>query len=114
MKIQEFGDVAAFVNDNGGTLWIWLDPHMGMGGPAVIYLLAATERPGTSRATNRLKSARRPHKFRSFPAEGYELLMDTGAFDPPQELHLVMKRFPKRRVDAFWNGQIFVDDEIRH
>jgi hypothetical protein len=114
VKIVQEGDVAGFVNERGGKLWIWLDPHRGLGGPAIIYLLTATERPGSSKATNRLKSARRPHRFHPFPGDGYEILLDHGAFDPPEELHLVMKRYPKRRVDAYWNGAIFVDDEIRH
>lgn len=114
MKIVEVGDVAGFANDNGGTLWLWLDPHGGLGGPALIYVNVATERPGTTRATNKIRSARRPHRFSTHEQDGYRILFDTGAFDPPQELHLVVKRFPKRHVEAFWNGIIFVDDEIRH
>jgi hypothetical protein len=114
VKILEVGDVAGFVEANGGKLWIWLDPHGGLGGPALIYLNAATERPGSTRATSRIRSARRPHRFRTYERDGYKMLFDTGAFDPPEELHLVVKRFPKRHVEAFWNGAIFVDDEIRH
>lgn len=112
MKIVEVGDVAGFVNARGGRLWVWLDPHGGMGGPAVIYLLTATERPGTSKATRKLRSARRAHRFRNVPHGAFEIALDPGTFDPPEELHLVVKRFPKPRVDAFWNGAIFVDDEM--
>ena len=107
-------DTTRFVEANGGKLWIWLDPHGGLGGPALIYLNAATERPGSTRATSRIRSALRPHRFRTYERDGYKMLFDTGAFDPPEELHLVVKRFPKRHVEAFWNGAIFVDDEIRH
>ena len=51
--------MAGFVNARGGTLWIWLDPHGGLGGPALIYLNAATERPGSTRATSRIRSVAR-------------------------------------------------------
>jgi hypothetical protein len=112
VKVVADADVAEFVNANGGTLWVWLDPHGGLGGPALIYLDAATERPGSTRASRRRRSARRPHWFKTFEAEGFELLFDHGKFDPPEELHLVVKRFPKRHIDAFWDGIIFVDADL--
>ena len=112
VKVIAEADVAEFVNANGGTLWVWLDPHGGLGGPALIYLDAATERPGSTRASRRRRSARRPHRFKTYEAEGFELLFDHGKFDPPDELHLVVKRFPKRHIDAFWNGIIFVDADL--
>ena len=113
VKVVSTPEADAFVREHGGRLWIWLDPHGGLGGPATIYLLAATERPGTTKATSRLKSARRPHRFTMYPVEGFdELLFDHGKFDPPEELHLVLKRFPKRRIDAFWDGKIFVDADL--
>jgi hypothetical protein len=77
-----------------------------------IYLLAATEPPGTSRATRRFRSARRPHRFRTYPAEGFEVLFDRGKLEVPEELHLVLRRFPKPRVDAFWNGAIFAGEDV--
>ena len=112
VKVVADADVAEFVNANGGTLWVWLDPHGGLGGPALIYLDAATERPGSTRASRRRRSARRPHRFKTYEAEGFELLFDHGKFDPPEELHLVVKRFPKRHIDAFWDGIIFVDADL--
>jgi hypothetical protein len=112
VKVVTGEGVTEFVNEHGGTLWVWLDPHGGLGGPATIYLIAATERPGASKATRRLKSARRPHRFKPYEAEGFELLFDHGKFDAPEELHLVVKRFPKRRVDAFWDNKIFVDADL--
>lgn len=112
MKVVAGEGVVEFVNERGGTLWVWLDPHGGLGGPALIYLDAATERPGSTRATRRMRSARRKHFFKTYEAEGFELLFDHGKFDAPDELHLVVKRFPKRRVDAFWDGKIFVDADL--
>lgn len=112
MKVVASEGVTEFVQANGGMLWVWLDPHGGMGGPATIYLIAATEFPGSTKATSKLRSARREHRFKRYPADGFELRFDHGKFDPPEELHLVMKRFPKRRVDAFWDGKIFVDADL--
>jgi hypothetical protein len=112
VKVVAVGDVAGFVNADGGTLWVWLDAHGGLGGPAVIYLDAATEPPGATRATRRMRSARRPHRFNTFDAEGFTILFDHGKFPPPDELHLVLKRFPKRHIEAFWEGAIFVDADL--
>ena len=76
VKVVTEGDVAGVRRTpTGGTLWVWLDPHGGLGGPALIYLDAATERPGPPRATSRMRSARRPHRFKSFDADGFELLV---------------------------------------
>jgi hypothetical protein len=63
-----------------------------------------------------MRSARRPHRFHSYQQNGqqdeYEVRFDYGAFDPPKELHLVMKRFPKLHVEAFWDGAIFVEADL--
>lgn len=112
MRIVSTVEADAFISDHGGTLWVWLDAHGGLGGPATIYLLTATERPGTSKATSRLRSARRPHRFETFEGDGYRILFDHGKFDAPAELHLELKRFPRRRIDAFWDGKIFVDADL--
>jgi hypothetical protein len=112
VKVVADQEAARFVREHGGTLWVWLDPHRGIAGQGFIYLAAATELPGTSRATRRMRSARRPHRFRSFEADGFDVRLDPGRLQPPAELHLELKRFPKRRVDAFWNGAIFVGEDI--
>ena len=112
MEVKALDGVAGFVRANGGALWVWLDPHGGLGGPALIYLDAATEAPGATRATRRMRSARRTHRFNEFESDGFRLLCDFGKFDPPTELHLELKRFPKRRVEAYWDGKIFVDADL--
>ena len=112
MDVKVLDGVEGFVQDNGGTLWVWLDPHGGLGGPALIYLDAATEAPGASKATRRLRSARRSHRFTEFDCDGFRLLCDFGKFEPPGELHLELKRVPKRHVEAFWDGKIFVDADL--
>jgi hypothetical protein len=100
-----------FVRGTGGRLWVWLDPHGGLGSP-YIYLMTATEPPGATKATRRLRSARRPHRFRTYPVQDVDILLDAGRLEPQQELHLELKRFPRRRVEAYWNGAIFVGEDI--
>jgi hypothetical protein len=105
-------DAAAFIRDNGGTLWVWIDPHTWLGGMVYTYLESAMERPGTSRRTRRIRSARRPHTFHPYEHDGYTVQFAYGTFGEPEELHLELKRWPKQRVEAFWNGAIFVGDDI--
>jgi hypothetical protein len=112
MKIVADEASETYLRDNGGKLWIWLDGHIAFGGVQPIYLATAIEFPGTTRATRRMRSARRPHRFTPVDGDGYELLLDIGTFEMPDELHLVYKRWPKPHVDAYWNGAIFVGDDI--
>lgn len=111
MEIIASHEALEFVRGTGGRLWVWLDPHGGLGSP-YIYLMTATEPPGATKATRRLRSARRPHRFRTYPVQDVDILLDAGRLEPPQELHLELKRFPRRRVEAYWNGAIFVGEDI--
>jgi hypothetical protein len=39
---------------------------------------------------------------------GFEIWFDPGALAPPAELHLEIRGWRAKRVDAYWNGCIFV------
>jgi hypothetical protein len=112
MKIVASEEAASYLRDHGGKLWVWLDPHAWVGGTVYTYLQTALEPPGASRATRRLRAARRSHRFHAFEGEGFEVHLEYGRFGPPEELHLELKRWPRRRVDAYWNGAVFVGDDI--
>jgi hypothetical protein len=112
MEIVASEEAAGFIRDHGGRLWVWLDPHTWVGGVVYTYLQTAPEPPGASRKTRRLRAARRSHRFHVFEADGFEIHFEYGRFGPPRELHLELKRFPKRRVEAYWNGAVFVGDDI--
>lgn len=112
VKIVASDDAAAFIRSNGGTLWVWLDPHTWVGGVAYTYLQCATEPPGATKATRRLRAARRSHTFHRYEAEGYAVEFAYGTFGEPEELHLELKRIPKRHVEAYWNGAVFVGEDI--
>jgi hypothetical protein len=111
VKIVASDGARAFVTSHGGRLWVWLDPHRFMS-TSYVWLVTATEVPGSSRATRRMRSARRPHQFRSFEAEGIEVLLDSGRLPPPDELHLELKGWPRKRVRAYWNGFEFVGEDV--
>jgi hypothetical protein len=103
---------AELIRERGGRIWVWLDPHTWMGGTLYVYLQSAFEAPGDSRRTRRLRAARRPHRFHVLEGEGYEVHLEWGSFGPPEEVHLEVKRWPKRRVEAYWNGAVFAGEDI--
>lgn len=92
-------------------MWVWLEAHPFPGG-GYMDLQAATELPGSGPATRRLKSARRAHRFLEVAGDGFEVLFDHGRLIPPQELHLVLRRFPRTKVVAFWNGARFAGEDV--
>jgi hypothetical protein len=112
--VKIFASEAAgeFIRERGGTVWVWLDPHTWLGGTVYTYLQCAMEHPGASKATRRWRSARRAHTFHPYEHEGYTIQFEYGIFGEPEELHLEVKRWPKRRVEAYWNGAVFVGDDI--
>ena len=112
MRIVATEDAATLIAARGGHLWVWLDPHTWVGGTVFTYLQTAFEAPGASRATRRLRAARRSHRFHDFEGDGYVVHLEYGRFGEPDELHLEAKRWPKRRIDAFWNGAIFAGEDI--
>ena len=112
MKVVCDDSVQQHVAERGGRLWVWLDPQNFLM-TSTLYLLTSTEPLGTTRATRRSRSARKPHRFIEFPADGFRLLFDHGRLDPPEELHLLVKGLGrKKRVEAYWNGAIFAGEDV--
>jgi len=113
MKLVVSDRAAAYIAERGGSVWVWLDPHRGLVG-SHIYLEAHAEPPRTSRRTKFTRSSRRPHRFESMTAEGITLHFDFGRQTPPEELHLDRKGWRRgtHRLEAYWNGAIFVGDDI--
>ena len=90
---------------------MWLDPHRCVVG-SYVYLDAATEPPGTSRKTKFTRASRRPHRFRRFDVDGFELRFDPGRLDPPEELHVDVKGWRNKRIEAYWNGCVFAGEDV--
>jgi hypothetical protein len=102
----------AFITQHGGRAWVWIDPHTGFGSISYLYLIGAVEPPGASRATKRMRSAKLAHRFTRYEAEGFEVLCSFGKYGVPRELHLTLARIPKKHLKAFWNGAVFVGDDL--
>lgn len=86
-------ETVSFVEQLGGRLYVW--PRKARCCGAVTRLAASTERPD-GRAFRRLESD-----------GGVEVLVPEGLARVPEELHLELRRFP-RRVEAYWNGCAWV------
>ena len=70
--------------------------------------------PRTARQTRFTRSSRRPHRFRS-SSRGLRAPLRLRQLDPPDELHLDLKgwRNGTRRLEAYWNGCVFVGTTSR-
>ena len=111
MEIVASEAARSFIARHGGTAWVWIDPHAGIGAVSYVYLIGAVEPPGASRATKRMRSARLPHRFTAHEADGFEVRCSFGRYGEPRELHLTLARVPRRHLRAFWNGAVFVGDD---
>ena len=91
MKVLAAPDAQAFVREHGGRLYVWTDRTRCCGG-AMTFLQTAWDPPEGE------------HDFHEFAGEGFRLYLDRGRLEPPDELHLALKGWRRKRVDAFWNG----------
>ena len=113
MKVVLSPRAAGYIGSNGGDVWVWLDPHRGLVGSHV-WLEAHCEHPRSSRRSSFTRSSRRPHRFRTLEDAGIVLHYDFGNMHPPEELHLDRKGWRRgtHRLEAYWNGSVFVGDDI--
>ena len=111
MKLVTSPQAAEYIASNGGSVWVWLDPHRGIVG-SYVWLEAHAEPPRASRRTSFTRSSRRPHRFTKIVSDGIEVHYDFGRMAPPEELHLDLKGWRKatQRLEAYWNGLVFVDE----
>ena len=93
MRVEAPATVADLVRERGGRLFVWTDPHRCCRG-GVTYLLTGS-------------GPERGRDFRLVDADGFELWFDFGRKDPPDELHLAVKGWRRKRIEAYWNGCIF-------
>ena len=113
MKLVVSDRAASYIAERGGSAWVWLDPHRGLVG-SHIYLEAHAEPPRTSRRTSFTRSSRRPHRFETMVGRGDHAALRLRRLTPPEELHLDRKGWRRgtHRLEAYWNGSIFVGDDI--
>jgi hypothetical protein len=113
VKVVTTPKAEAFIRERGGRVWVWLDPRRGLVG-SYVWLEAHCEPPGSSRKSRFTRSSRRRHRFSVTTDAGVEVHHDFGRLDPPEELHLDVKGWRKgsQRLEAYWNGVIFVGEDI--
>ena len=91
VKVVASPDAVRFVQERGGTLFVWVDVARCCTGP-LTFLQASTDSP------------RAKHAFRQMEGQPFDVLLDTGGRRGPDEIHVDVSRWPRRRVRAYWNG----------
>ena len=88
MRIVASTAALSFIEESGGRLYVWPKANRCCGG-------------------SRLLASAQPAKRRQFAQQEdvveFELFMPAAIARLPDELHLELKRFP-RRVEAYWDG----------
>jgi hypothetical protein len=94
MRVVATAEVDQLIRRRGGLLYVWPDHQRCCQGAT--YLLTSSS----------------PPRGRTFhPVEGldgFELWFDPGNLTPPDELQLDVKGWRTKRVEAYWNGCVFV------
>jgi hypothetical protein len=111
VKIVASERARRYIVERGGRAWVWLDPRRGLVG-SYVWLEAHAEPPGASRRTSFTRSSRRSHRFRVFEDDGVEVHADFGRLEPPEELHLDVRGWVNKRLEAYWNGSVFAGPDV--
>lgn len=93
MRVLVSSQASELIEERGGRVYVW--PRKGRCCGAVTTLATSTERP------------RRREFVRVETSEQLELYLDARLSRRPDELHLDLRRYP-RRVEAYWNGCAWV------
>jgi hypothetical protein len=93
MRVLYSDPAAELIDERGGRLYVW--PKSGRCCGSFTMLATATD-PPPGREFRRVEAGER-----------FELYISAGLARLPDELHLDVRRFP-RRVDAYWNGCAWV------
>lgn len=99
MKVLSTPGAESFVRERGGRLFVWTDRTRCCGGGTTLLETSLNKRKGD-------------HDFHEYLGEGFVLHLDSGRLEPPDELHLAVKGWRHKRVDAFWNGCAYVEGSV--
>jgi hypothetical protein len=95
MRVLATPEVRTFIREHGGLLFVWVKAPRSMVRGAVRFLKTSTVPPKDALDWQR------------FETKGFVLFLPPG-LRRPQELHLQVRGWSRRRVDAFWEGCAFV------
>jgi hypothetical protein len=94
MNVVATPEAKALIHQRGGRLFVWTDLPRCCGGAT--YLQSSfTLRAGRT-------------FWRAGGFDDLELYIDLGRLSPPEELHLDVRGRRRKRVEAYWNGCVFV------
>ena len=92
MRVVASAEAVAFVRERGGRLFMWPQSRLYCG------------------TVTRLESSTEPKEDREFhrvPVDGFELYLPVHMREP-EELEIGLRRFPRRHVQGYWNGCVWV------
>jgi hypothetical protein len=94
MRVTATPEVATLVRERGGRLFVWPDRQRCCQGAT--YLLTGSDPP--------------PNRdFREVEgSHGFDLWFEPGSHRPPDELNLGVRGWRTKRVEAYWDGGVFV------
>jgi hypothetical protein len=100
VRVVATPEVVEFVRDRGGQVFVWTLLMDGpTGGGKVFALEASTDSPGPER------------RFARLVGDEFDVLLDAGDRQPPEELHFALKGWRRKRIRAYWNGRSFGRDD---
>lgn len=94
MNVVMTPEAEELVRSRGGHMFVWIDSMRCCGGAT--YLATSSE-PPEGREFRRIEGP-----------EAFELYLDHGGRRPPDELHLDARGWRRKRIEAYWNGCVFV------
>jgi hypothetical protein len=86
-------EAVAWVRDRGGVLFVWIESLSTQG--RVRYVGASTESPGPERS------------FRRMTGGDFELFLDVGELELPEQIQVEVKGWRRKHLRASWNGATF-------
>ena len=92
MRVVASEEAVAFVRERGGRLFLW-PQSTGYCCPG--WRLHTSTEPDPAR------------EFHRVPADGFELYLPVHMREP-KELELEVRRFPRRHVEGYWDGCVWI------
>ncbi len=94
MRVVASEPALQFVRERGGRLYVWTASSRCCRGG--LTLLRASTEPAPDR------------EFRRVPSDEVDVFLPAQLKQLPEELHLDLHRFPRRHVEAYWDGCAWV------
>lgn len=94
MKVKATPEARSYIRERGGLLFVWVARGGAVRG-VLRFLRVSTEPPPDALDWQRVET------------KGFLVFLPPGV-RPPRELHVEVRGWIRRRVEAFWDGCVFV------